>query len=87
MKLEDVYTGKMYNVDIKRKRVCKTCNGKGGENVENCTKCKGKGVVEKLVMLGPNMYSQSRAHCDNCHGEGHIIKQGSQCMNLPNKLK
>lgn len=55
--LEEVYEGKMINLKQTRKRVCETCNGKGGANTQACITCKGKKVVTKLVMLGPGMYS------------------------------
>lgn len=54
----------------KRSRVCEKCDGKGGENVKKCPKCQGKKFVEKLVQLGPGMYTQSRAACGDCKGEG-----------------
>jgi len=28
-----------------RTRNCQTCDGKGGQNVAKCTKCKGRGQV------------------------------------------
>ena len=36
--------------------MCEECDGKGGKNIKNCTACKGRGMVEKMVMLGPGMY-------------------------------
>lgn len=33
----------------KRQRNCIGCDGKGGDKVEKCTKCKGKGIVIKMV--------------------------------------
>ena len=41
VKLEDVYTGKVMKVNIKRKRPCEACEGKGGANAKTCTTCKG----------------------------------------------
>lgn len=56
VKLEDIYSGKTLKISISRKRVCEECDGKGGMNVKTCTPCKGQGVVQKMVMLGPGMY-------------------------------
>jgi DnaJ family protein A protein 2 len=39
-----------------RKILCEKCDGKGGSNVVTCGPCKGRGVIEKMVMLGPGMY-------------------------------
>ncbi len=49
----------MISFDHKRKRTCEECDGKGGKNVKNCPVCKGKRLIEKMVMLGPGMYSHS----------------------------
>lgn len=49
----------MKTIKHKRSRLCEKCDGKGGANVKQCGKCKGRRVVEKLVQLGPGMYSQS----------------------------
>jgi len=49
IKLEDAYCGKLLVLPITRTRICEPCEGKGGSDVKNCTKCKGKGIVEKMV--------------------------------------
>jgi len=56
--LEEVYKGKMIYIDHERYRLCEACDGKGGKDVKKCTTCKGKGMVTKMVQLGPCMYSQ-----------------------------
>lgn len=77
--LEDIFLGKAVKFPITRKRICKKCMGKGGENASTCQTCKGKGLVEQLVMLGPGMYSQSRKPCTTCRGEGLIFKDENKC--------
>ena len=57
--LEDVYKGKMISFEHTRKRICAACDGKGGSEVKKCGTCKGRRIVEKMVMLGPGMYSHS----------------------------
>jgi len=59
VKLEDVYNGKLVTFEHSRKRPCVSCEGKGGENVKQCSTCKGKRIVEKMVMIGPGMYTHS----------------------------
>jgi DnaJ family protein A protein 2 len=46
----------MLKIPIERKRVCETCDGKGGSKVNTCAPCKGKGMIEKMIQLGPGMY-------------------------------
>ena len=46
--LEDIYNGRIVKVEHTRSRCCEKCNGKGGENVEKCKTCKGKGVVVQV---------------------------------------
>ena len=77
--LHDAYHGKMEHLEVERKRVCLDCNGKGGSEVQTCKKCKGKGIVVKLVQMGPGMYSQSQAYCPDCKGEGKSIKKEHVC--------
>lgn len=64
----------MRHVKISRNRICEPCDGKGGKNVNKCSKCKGQGVVTKMVQLGPGMYSQSQAECRDCNGTGETMK-------------
>jgi DnaJ-class molecular chaperone len=68
--LEDIYNGKIVKFENKRTRCCEKCNGKGGENVETCKQCKGKGMVIQMYQMGPGMYQQVQKHCDKCKGEG-----------------
>lgn len=77
--LHDAFHGKMDHLDVERKRVCSDCSGKGGSEVQICKKCKGKGIVVKLVQMGPGMYSQSQAYCPDCSGEGKTIKKEHLC--------
>lgn len=50
-----------------------------------CTKCKGSGVVTKLVQLGPGMYSQSQGKCGDCQGLGETMKEEDKCKNCKGK--
>ena len=49
--------------------------------MSKCTKCKGAGVVTKLVQLGPGMYSQSQGKCTDCKGQGETMKEEDKCKN------
>lgn len=81
VKLEDVYNGKMMRIPHQRKKVCGECDGKGGKNAKKCTKCKGHGVVEKIVQLGPGFLSSSRVACPDCQGEGITYAKEDKCKN------
>ena len=55
--LNQAFHGTLLKVKIKRKVICQDCNGKGGSKVDTCSDCKGRGVVKRMVQLGPGMYS------------------------------
>ena len=59
--LEEIYTGKTTKISVNRERICAKCNGVGGKEgaVQKCGTCKGRGIVTRMQMLGPGMYSQS----------------------------
>lgn len=57
--LQDAYNGKMIDIAVERSTVCVKCDGKGGKDPKTCPKCKGKGVVVRMIQLGPGMYSQT----------------------------
>ena len=53
--LEDLYMGNLLKVTASRLRICVKCAGKGGENAKKCDKCKGRGMIAKLVEVAPGM--------------------------------
>ena len=77
--MEQIYTGHLKTVIVDRKLVCVDCDGKGGKNINTCGQCKGRGVVVRMVQLGPGMYSQSQSACGKCQGEGKIFRQEDIC--------
>lgn len=77
--MEQIYTGHLKSVIIDRKILCGGCDGKGGKNITTCNQCKGRGVVIRMVQLGPGMYSQSQSSCGKCGGEGKIFKREDIC--------
>jgi DnaJ family protein A protein 2 len=77
--LADIYTGKMKNVTYTRQKVCEPCGGKGGKDAKKCGKCKGHGLIEKIVQLGPGFISSQRAPCPDCGGEGMAYDKANQC--------
>jgi DnaJ family protein A protein 2 len=86
--LEDIYVGKMKTVTFQRHRTCESCDGKGGKDAKKCTTCKGMGVVEKVVKLGPGFISSSRGPCHDCGGEGTTFDKANKCKVCKgNKIK
>lgn len=77
--LEEIYNGKTKKLSIERYRICKGCSGLGGEGAAKCTTCKGRGVVTKVMQIGPGMITQTQSHCDTCGGEGTVIPEGKKC--------
>ena len=33
----------------------------------------------KMVQMGPGMYAQTRAPCDDCHGTGDMMSEEDRC--------
>jgi DnaJ family protein A protein 2 len=38
-------------------------------------------MKQKLIQLGPGMYTQTAAPCDDCHGQGTIFEEKDRCTN------
>ena len=78
--LHDFYHGKHLKIQFERQKFCDTCKGEGSTNVSSCNGCNGRGIVEQLVNLGPNMHAVSRSPCGNCSGSGKVpIGQCDKC--------
>jgi len=76
--LEELYKGKTAKIAIQRNILCAKCNGKGGKEVKKCGGCNGSGVKVSLHRMGP-MVQQVQQACNDCGGEGEIIKPGDRC--------
>lgn len=79
--LEELYTGSVKNLTFERHRVCAPCEGKGGKDAKKCDRCKGQGMIQKVVQLGPGFMSSSTQPCDVCRGEGTVYDKKNQCKN------
>jgi DnaJ family protein A protein 2 len=85
--LEDLYTGKTVQFELKRYIKCKKCNAKGTMNdsdIVKCKKCDGKGQVIHIRQMGP-MIQQHIMPCNDCRGKGTSIKDGKQCKDCNGK--
>lgn len=75
--LEDLYSGRVYEVLLKQQHLCPHCRGTGAESdsdVVKCSTCQGRGVVMKTVSLGPGFMQQMQQTCEVCGGRGKTIR-------------
>jgi len=74
--LADIYNGKDMEVKYTRNTICPHCRGSGADNpddVKQCTKCKGQGVILEQKQIGRGFVQQFQTQCTKCGGEGKII--------------
>jgi len=80
--LEDLYNGKTLNLPLERIIICDTCKGKGAKGDKagvQCKGCKGKGMVLRVLQLGPGLITQQQMVCPECRGEGEMISKEDRC--------
>lgn len=73
--LEEIATGTVKKVKIKRYIKCTTCNGTGakdGSSFNTCPACKGTGEIKQV---SKSFFGQfvNIAQCSNCNGTGKVI--------------
>ena len=74
--LADFYKGRQLRLDLERHVFCNDCVGKGYLNYKTCMDCKGSGVKESLIQLGPGMMAMNRGPCTSCNAEGRTKGKG-----------
>ena len=75
--LEEAYSGASKVIEYEKRVICTSCKGTGAKDPNakvKCTGCKGKGVKVVVQQMG-NMLLQSQKTCDECGGEGEMIKE------------
>ena len=70
--LEEVATGSRSALKIRKRELCKRCEGRGGTGVETCRTCHGQGIVREARRTPFGIF-QSTAACPQCHGAGETI--------------
>jgi len=75
--LADFYNGKKMRFDFDRQVFCSECQGNGCLNWMTCAECKGAGVKEVGVQIGPGMIAVNRGPCGPCGSEGRL--RGKEC--------
>lgn len=71
--IEDILNGTKKTLKYKRKKKCKPCDGKGGDNVHSCKRCNGTGS-RKTNRSTPFGNFESTTTCNDCNGIGEIVK-------------
>jgi DnaJ family protein A protein 2 len=85
--LADLYTGKDFEIKLKKQITCTNCHGKGSPNpdaIKRCDTCNGKGQVTQLRQVGPGMIQQSVNVCAKCKGKGKSIPDPKDLCNSCN---
>jgi DnaJ-class molecular chaperone len=77
LSLHDFYYGKKMRFDLERQIFCDGCQGQGCSNWRTCAECKGNGVKESAVQIGPGMMAVQRGPCMACNSEGRL--RGKEC--------
>jgi len=83
---EDIYCGKVSKLALQKSVHCPACRGRGGKEgaVKKCSGCDGRGVKMMVRQMGP-MIQRFQAQCEDCNGEGEIIKEKDRCKQCKGK--
>ncbi|KAK9479496.1 hypothetical protein V1514DRAFT_328082 [Lipomyces japonicus] len=84
--LEDLYKGKVSKLALTRTVTCAKCHGKGGKDgaVKKCATCNGSGSVTFQRGMG-HIIQQFQSVCQDCRGEGEIVKDKDRCKECKGK--
>ena len=77
LSLADYYNGKKIRFDLERHAFCSDCDGHGCVNWQTCAECRGTGVKEVIIQIGPGMAAVNRGPCGACRTEGRM--RGPDC--------
>jgi DnaJ-class molecular chaperone len=83
LSLHDYYFGKKMRFDLERKVFCKECSGQGCLNWKTCSECRGAGMKETMMQIGPGMMAVNRGPCGACAGQGK--SKGTPCKGCDGK--
>lgn len=80
---KESFLGKKTKYKIKRRVLCRSCDGKGGKNVKTCNKCNGRGKIQFKTNQVFFVSIQERI-CDGCNGSKNVIA-GDPCKDCNGK--
>ena len=72
LQLDDYYKGRELNVKLGRPCFCKGCKGTGGASTKACDQCKGRGVLNQMINMGP-IQMMAQTPCPPCGGKGEQV--------------
>jgi molecular chaperone DnaJ len=78
--LEEAAAGVKRSLTLPRTETCSACHGSGAaaeRDIERCSSCSGTGYVKRTVRTPFGLFSTSQP-CDECRGQGSIIKRRCQ---------
>jgi len=70
--LYDFYHGKTIKLQFEQQKFCESCKGEGTRITISCGSCNGRGMVEQMIQIAPNMAAVNRSPCIPCKGTGNI---------------
>lgn len=84
--LEDIYRGKVSKLALQKSVICPKCSGLGGKEgaVKKCPGCDGRGMKKMMRQMGP-MIQHFQTVCNDCQGEGELIKDKDRCKHCGGK--
>ncbi len=71
--LDDVASGEPKTIRYKRKVKCHSCNGHGGDDIQNCSSCNGHGKIRQVQRTPFGVIEQVTV-CSSCGGTGKVPK-------------
>lgn len=83
LSLHDFFFGKRFTIDLNRDVFCEMCHGEGCAAWKTCEGCRGVGIKEVVVNIGPGMMAVNRGPCGDCRGEGRL--RGKDCRECEGK--
>jgi len=86
--LKDLYTGVTKKLKLRKKVLCKKCDGKGtkgGLEPKKCSGCNGVGIKVIRKQIGPGMVQQMQSQCGDCGGRGETIDKKDACEECQGK--
>lgn len=82
LSLEEAFSGKRIDIDLKKNVDCKACRGSGcapGTSKETCSACRGQGQIRITRSMGFSTFMTVQP-CTKCRGQGQVIqKPCSEC--------
>jgi len=75
--LEDLYNGRVFEVQHKKQEVCNHCSGTGARSendIHTCHACQGRGMRVHMHQIAPGFVQQVQQQCEVCGGKGKVVK-------------